>query len=185
MSWRRLHNVLKSSWICLEDDFARHLEDVWPRRIYWSWPRRLEDVFWRRMTKANIFVVIKTSSEDEDKRRLQDLFNVSSSRQMFAGTSQKETQLNFIQCKMKEKINVDLDWSIFDKANSYSPASKNACYVLQGNITSVSLQRIYWINAMNWQLSVDMRRNLYLPIFQIAKTYHHNCLFKIFFPKWL
>ena len=95
------------------------------------------------MTKANIFVVIKTSSEDEDKRRLQDLFNISSSRQMFAGTSQKETQLNFIQCKMKEKINVDLDWSIFDKANSYSPASKNACYVLQRNITSVSLQRIY------------------------------------------
>ena len=62
---------------------------------------------------------------------------------MFAGTSQKETQLNFIQCKKKEKINVDLDWSIFDKANSYSPASKNACYVLQRNITSVSLQRIY------------------------------------------
>ena len=50
---RRLKDVLKSSW--------RRLEDAWPRRIYWSWPRRLEDVFWRRKAKANIFVLIKTS----------------------------------------------------------------------------------------------------------------------------
>ena len=96
MSWRRLQNVLKTSWRCLEDVFARRLEDVlktswrrledvlktswrrlediWPRRIYWSWSRRLEDVFWRRMSKVNIFVLIKTSSEDKDERRLQDVF---------------------------------------------------------------------------------------------------------------
>ena len=49
---------------------------------------------------------------------------------------------NFIWGKKKEKINVDLDWSILDKAKPYSPASKNACYVLQGNITSFSLQRV-------------------------------------------
>ena len=60
-SWRRLEDVLKTSW--------RRLEDVWPRRIYWSWPRRLEDVFWRRKAKANIFVLIKTSW-----RRLEDVF---------------------------------------------------------------------------------------------------------------
>ena len=85
MSWRRfcrrledvlargVEDVLKTSWRCLED--------VWPRRIYWSWSRCLEDVFWRRMTKANIFVLIKTSrrrpqesSEDEDERHLQDVF---------------------------------------------------------------------------------------------------------------
>ena len=53
MSWRRLENVLKTSW--------RRLKDIWPRQIYWSWSRRLEDV-------------LKTSSEDEDKRRLQDVF---------------------------------------------------------------------------------------------------------------
>ena len=73
--WRRLQNVLKMSSRCLGDVFARSLEDVlktswrrlediWPSRIYWSWSRRLEDVFWRRMTKVNIFVLIKTSSED-------------------------------------------------------------------------------------------------------------------------
>ena len=81
-SWpRRLQDVLKTSWRCLEDVFAKRLEDVlktswrclgktswkrledvWPRRIYWSWPRRLEDVFWRRKAKANIFALIKTSS---------------------------------------------------------------------------------------------------------------------------
>ena len=76
-SWRRLENVLKTSW--------RRLEDVWPRGIYWSWSRRLEDVFWRRMTKANIFVLIKMSW-----RRLEDVFwrrrwKTSSSRRMFAG----------------------------------------------------------------------------------------------------
>ena len=76
-----------------------------------SW-RRLEDVlktFWRPMTKANILVLIKTSwrrllttyeyseyvcldqdvlmtsSEDEDERRLQDVFKTSLSRRMFAG----------------------------------------------------------------------------------------------------
>ena len=91
-------DVLKTSWRGLKDDFVRLLEDVfkgswrlledvWPRRIYWSWPRRLKDVFWRRMTEANIFVLIKTSSEDEDERRLQDVFQTSSSRWMFAGKS--------------------------------------------------------------------------------------------------
>ena len=33
------------------------------------------------MSKANIFVLIKTSSEDEDQRRLQDVFI----KRMFAG----------------------------------------------------------------------------------------------------
>ena len=72
---RRVEVVLKTSW--------RRLEDVWPRRIYRSWSRLLEDVFWRRMTTANMFVLIKTSwrrdffkttSEDEDERGLQDVF---------------------------------------------------------------------------------------------------------------
>ena len=31
---------------------------------------------------------------------------------------------NFIWGKNKEKINVDLDWSILDKTKTYSPASK-------------------------------------------------------------
>ena len=92
-SWRRLEDVLKTFWRRLEDVLARRLEgvlkmsrkrfckkswrrleDVLPRRIYWSWSRRLEDVFWKPMTKVNIFVFIKTSSEDEDERRLQDVF---------------------------------------------------------------------------------------------------------------
>ena len=46
---------------------------------------------------------------------------------------------SFIWGKKKEKINMDLDWSILDKAKLYSPASKkNSCYVLQRNITSFS-----------------------------------------------
>ena len=42
------------------------------KTIIWSSSRRLEDV-------------LTTSSEDEDKRRLQDAFKTSSSRRMFAG----------------------------------------------------------------------------------------------------
>ena len=53
---------------------------------------------------------------------------------------------NFIWGKKKEEINVDLDWSILDKAKPYlenkKNASKNACYVLKRNITSFSLKRI-------------------------------------------
>ena len=92
-SRRRLQNVLKKSWRCLEDVFAtpledvlktswirlgktswRRFEDVWPRRIYWSLLRRLEDVFWRRMTKANIFVLIKMSWRCLLKMKTKDVF---------------------------------------------------------------------------------------------------------------
>ena len=51
--------------------------DYWsrdnPANICWS-SRRLQDVFWRRLSKENIFVLIKTSSEGEDERRVQDVF---------------------------------------------------------------------------------------------------------------
>ena len=53
-SWRRLKDVLKTSW--------RRLEDIWPRQLYRSWSRCLQDIFWRRMSKANIFVLMKMSS---------------------------------------------------------------------------------------------------------------------------
>ena len=43
-------------------------------------------VFWRCMTKENIFVLfLKTTSEEKDKRRLEDVLKTSLSRQMFAG----------------------------------------------------------------------------------------------------
>ena len=59
--------VFKTSWRCLQDVFARRLEDV--LKTFWrrlehvlktSW-KRLEDVFWRRMSNKNIFVFIKKS----------------------------------------------------------------------------------------------------------------------------
>ena len=67
--------VFKTSWRCLQDVFARRLEDV----LKTSW-RRLEDVLktflqdvlktsWRRMAKTNILVLTKTSWI-----RLEDVF---------------------------------------------------------------------------------------------------------------
>ena len=78
-SWKRLEDVLKTysqdEYIGLDQDVLKtSSEDVKLRRTYSSWSRRLEDVFWRRKAKANIFVLIKTSSEDEDETRLQDVF---------------------------------------------------------------------------------------------------------------
>ena len=60
--WRCLEDVFKRSWRCLEDVLKtswRRFEDVWPRQIYCLWSKRLEDVFWRRMSKINMFVLIK------------------------------------------------------------------------------------------------------------------------------
>ena len=83
--WRSLESILKTSWKRLEDVLKTFLQEV----LKTSW-KRLEDVlktysqdeyigldqdvFWRRKAKANIFVLIKTSSEDKDERRLQDVF---------------------------------------------------------------------------------------------------------------
>ena len=48
---------------------------------------------------------------------------------------------NFIWGKKKEKINVDLDWSILEKAKPYSSASKNTCYVLQEEYHIISFTK--------------------------------------------
>ena len=82
MSWRSFEDVFKTFWRCLQDVLEtflqdvlktpwKRLEDVWPRRIYIG---LYQDVFWRRKAEASIFVLIKTSSEGEGKRRLQDFF---------------------------------------------------------------------------------------------------------------
>ena len=65
-SFRRLEKVLKTPWRRIAKTNILVLtktssEDVRLRRTHSSWSRRLEDVF-------------KTSSEDEEERRLQDVF---------------------------------------------------------------------------------------------------------------
>ena len=59
MSWRRF---CKTSW--------RRLEDVLKTYGLDEYIGLDQDVFWRRKTKANIFVLIKTSSKDKNERRL-------------------------------------------------------------------------------------------------------------------
>ena len=81
--------VFKTSWRCLQDVFARRLEDV----LKTSW-RCFEEVLktsWRRMDKRNILVLTKTSwrrLEDVLWRRMINenifVFKTSSSRRMFA-----------------------------------------------------------------------------------------------------
>ena len=67
-SSKRLEDVLKMSWRCfwrrLEKVLKTFLQDVlkksW-RRFEDILARRLEDVFWRRMSIVNMFVLIKTN----------------------------------------------------------------------------------------------------------------------------
>ena len=84
-SWRRLENVLKTSWRRLENVLKTYDQDEYVGLD--------EDVFWRRMSKANIFVLIKTSSEDEDERRLQDVFIKSNVWWVVMMTEKKITQV--------------------------------------------------------------------------------------------
>ena len=49
-----------------------------------------QDVFWRRMTKENIFALIKTSWRRLLKTKKKDVLKKSSSRQMFAGYSRRQ-----------------------------------------------------------------------------------------------
>ena len=75
MSWRRLwRRMAKTNILVL---------------IKTSW-RRLEDVL--KTSSEDIF---KTSSEDEDERRLQDVFKMSWSRRMLAGSSHRVLYLKF------------------------------------------------------------------------------------------
>ena len=54
----------------LEGILARHLEDVLKTYDQDEYIDLDQDVFGRRRTKANIFVLMKTSSEDDGERRL-------------------------------------------------------------------------------------------------------------------
>ena len=67
MCWRPFEDVFKTSWRLLENVLKTLLQDV----LKTSW-RRLKNVLktsWRRMTKTNILVFTKTSSEDVKLRR--------------------------------------------------------------------------------------------------------------------
>ena len=83
ISWRCLKGVLKTSCRCLEDVLAKGVVNKRRRRLEnvlkTSWRRKTKTnilvlIFWKYMNNANIFVLIKTSSEDEDERHLQDVF---------------------------------------------------------------------------------------------------------------
>ena len=81
-----LQDVLKTSWRCLEDIFGRRLEEVLKTYEQDEYIGLDQDVFWRCLTKENIFVLIKLPW-----RRLEDVFwrrrwkSSLSGRRMFAG----------------------------------------------------------------------------------------------------
>ena len=89
MSWRRLEDVfktflqdvLKTSW----RDFKDVLKTSWKCMTRTSILVLIQDVFWRRVSKANIFVLMKTPWRCLLKTKTKDVFKTSSSRRMFAG----------------------------------------------------------------------------------------------------
>ena len=85
--WRRLG---KTSWKRLEDVLKTYDQDKYIG-LNQDVLKRLEDVFWTRMSKDNMLVLIKMSSEDEDERRFEDVLKTSSSRRMFARRTLSKT----------------------------------------------------------------------------------------------
>ena len=67
--WRRLEDVLKTSWKCREDVLKTYGQDEYIR---------LEDVYWRRKTKAHTFVLINTSWRRLLRTKTKDVFKTSS-----------------------------------------------------------------------------------------------------------
>ena len=57
---------------------------------------------------------------------------------ILSSTSQRGIQQNLPASYggKRKKVSVNLDWRILDKGKPHSPASKNACFVLQKNTTS-------------------------------------------------
>ena len=84
---------------------------------------------------------------------------------------------NFIRGKKKEKIKVDLDWSILDKAKPYSPASKRCMLCLTEKYHIIFFTKNL-LNKRNELVTKCRNENK----FYLIKTYHHICLFNIFFP---
>ena len=106
-----LQDVLKTFSKCLEDvlkTFWSRLGKTSSRRMtktkYWSWPRRRRRL-WRRVTKANIFVLIKTSwkhllkTKTREETSLQDVFKTFSRR------------LHQDECLLGILINQVLSWN--------------------------------------------------------------------------
>ena len=89
---------------------------------------------------------------------------------------------NFIWGKKKEKINVDLDWSILDKAKPYSPASKKCMSCLTEKYLIIFSTKNL-LNKRNEPVTKCRHENkFYLANY---KDIHHNYLSKTFFLKRL
>ena len=56
---------------------------------------------------------------------------------------------NFIWGKKREKINVHLDWSILDKAEHYSPASKKKCMLCLTEKYHIIFSKNNLLNKLN------------------------------------
>ena len=109
MSWKRLEDVLKTSWKRLEDDLKTYDQDEYVRLD--------EDVFvfWRRMSKANILVLIKTSWRRLLKTKTKDVFKTSLSRQMFAGYITKIGIWHYYYVVTTLLLNIIFDFFIVTK----------------------------------------------------------------------
>ena len=109
-SWRHLG---KTSWRRLEDVLKtswRRLEDVWPRRIYWSWPRRLEDI-------------LKTSSEDVRLRRTYSSWSRRCLKDVFKTSSEDEDERRLQDVFIKTNVCWDSTHNQ-NKINSFNPTLK-------------------------------------------------------------
>ena len=176
MSWRCLEDVLKTFSKCLEDVFARSLEDVlktswrhvsktswrcledvWPRRTYWFWSWRLENVFWRRISKANIFLLH------------QDVLKTSSSRRMLAGIESSEylakNELTFTTILSQTDTSKNY---VNNKSLSYSISSFNYHHNPDSNLHRIMIENP--LRIIFEQISFNSIRNKFDLLINILKN---------------
>ena len=165
MFWKQLG---KTSWRCLED--------AWPRQIYWFWPRSLEDVFWRRMSMGNIFVLIKTSSENKDERRLhQDKCLVGS-----LPKRNKKSQLNEKYRMLQTAINKNLSNQLLNTSQIFNlNGGVNDC--MKDWLLNFSNFWIFDIRLLSTDFWIFLNPNLHLFVFNKSWIFKSHCIHFLFY----
>ena len=165
MFWKQLG---KTSWRCLED--------AWPRQIYWFWPRSLEDVFWRRMSMGNIFVLIKTSSENKDERRLhQDKCLVDS-----LPKRKKKSQLNEKYRMLQTAINKNLSNQLLNTSQIFNlNGGVNDC--MKDWLLNFSNFWIFDIRLLSTDFWIFLNPNLHLFVFNKSWIFKSHCIHFLFY----
>ena len=148
------------------------------RQIYWFWPQSLEDVFWRHMAMGNIFVLIKTSSENKDERRLhQDKCLVGS-----LPKRNKKSQLNEKYRMLQTAINKNLSNQLLNTSQTFNLNGGVNDY-MKDWLLNFSSFCIFDIRLLSTDFWIFLNPNLDLFVFNKSWIFKSHCIHFLFCKK--